>query len=305
MDSLPPELLARVVSFLPCTTDLISMRLVNRVNAAIAFRPLFELLRFSGRRQDQTPPWNFGPSIERELSKGQVGRTRTIEFGKLPEVVDEILGSSLARYTKTFVFDPAYYRERFWQDYLLQLENEMYEPVDEVEFGSDDDLDGDWDDAIERVLHHRRTRPEREAETINAAQATWNEKIEEQKQNEEAVVVALTKLFQSMAGLEKIEIKPWVFNGCLFYPGLESCMYELAAKDYLVTMTFNISSVLTGLMSNAGAPSQQLFFLRYWLERFTLHKQGSSVCMYPSSSLSVFMIALLFDTYSQASKKSG
>ncbi|KAH8157131.1 hypothetical protein CIB48_g11114 [Xylaria polymorpha] len=224
MDSLPPELLARVVSFLPCTTDLISMRLVNRVNAAIAFRPLFELLRFSGRRQDQTPPWNFGPSIERELSKGQVGRTRTIEFGKLPEVVDEILGSSLARYTKTFVFDPAYYRERFWQDYLLQLENEMYEPVDEVEFGSDDDLDGDWDDAIERVLHHRRTRPEREAETINAAQATWNEKIEEQKQNEEAVVVALTKLFQSMAGLEKIEIKPWVFNGCLFYPGLESCI---------------------------------------------------------------------------------
>ncbi|KAI0467169.1 hypothetical protein F4859DRAFT_506953 [Xylaria cf. heliscus] len=224
MDSLPPELLARVVSFLPCTTDLISMRLVNKKYAAIAFRPLFELLRFSGRRQGQTPPWNFGPTVERELSEGQVGRTRTVEFGKLPEVVDEILGSSLARYTKTFVFDPAYYRERFWQDYLMQLENEMYEPVDEVEFGSDDGLDGDWDAAIERVLEHRRTRPDREAETIDAAKATWNEKMEEQKQNEEVVAAALIKLFQEMAALEKIEIKPWVFDGRLLFPGLESCI---------------------------------------------------------------------------------
>ncbi|TGJ84376.1 hypothetical protein E0Z10_g4386 [Xylaria hypoxylon] len=225
MDSLPPELLSRIASFLPSTADLISMRLVNRQYAAIAFRPLFGLLRFSGRRQDEAPPWNFGPAPEAALPRGHVGRTRTVEFGKLPEVVDEILGSSLARYTKTFIFEPAYYRERFWQDYLIQLENEMHEPVDEVEFGPDDDSDGDdWEAAIERVLEHRRTRPEREANIIDAAQTTWNEKIAEQKLNEEAVAVALTRLFQAMKFLKKIEIRPWEFDGRLLFPGLESCV---------------------------------------------------------------------------------
>ncbi|KAI0422741.1 hypothetical protein F5X98DRAFT_325068 [Xylaria grammica] len=221
MDSLPPELLAKIASFLPSSADLISMRFVNKQYAAIASRPLFELLRFSGRRQDQTPPWNFGPTQEAALPEGHVGRSRTVEFGKLPEVVDEILASSLARYTKTFIFDPAYYRERFWQDYLMQLETEMHEPVDEVGLGPDGD---DWEAAIERVLEHRRTRPEREAETINAAQTMWNERIAEQKQNEEAILVALARLFRAMAGLERIEVKPWVFDGRLLFPGLESCI---------------------------------------------------------------------------------
>ncbi|KAI1421837.1 hypothetical protein F5Y12DRAFT_765704 [Xylaria sp. FL1777] len=225
MDSLPPELLARIASFLPCTTDLLCMRLVNKRYAAIAFRPLFEVLRFSGRRQDEIPPWNFGPTTERALPDGHVGRTRTVEFGKLPEVIDEIVDSSLAPCTKTFIFDPAYYREKFWQDYLMQLQNEMHEPVDEVEFGPDDDSDGDdWEAAIERVLEHRRARPEREAHVVNAARTTWDEKIAEQKENEEAVVAALTRLFGIMTALEKIEIKPWIFDGRLLFPGLESCV---------------------------------------------------------------------------------
>ncbi|KAI0538934.1 hypothetical protein GGR58DRAFT_500719 [Xylaria digitata] len=225
MDTLPPELLARIAFFLPSTADLISMRLVSRKYAAVVFRPLFELLRFSGRRQDQTPPWNYGPTTEAALPEGHVGRTRTVEFGKLPEVVDEILGNSLARYTKTFIFDPAYYRERFWQDYLMQLENEMHEPVDEVEFGPDDDSDGDsLEAAIERVLEHRRTRPEREAHIINAAQAVWAEKIIEQKQTEKHVADALARLFRTMTALERVEIKPWVFDGSILYPGLESCV---------------------------------------------------------------------------------
>ncbi|KAI8955586.1 hypothetical protein F4801DRAFT_528304 [Xylaria longipes] len=231
MDSLAPELQARIVSFLPYTADILSMRLVSRYYAAIAFRPLFELLRFSGRRQDQTPPWNFGSPIERELSEGQVGRTRTVEFGKLPEVVDEILDSSLARYAKIFAFDPAYYREKFWQDYLMQLENEMNEPIDEADLDwdeDDSDVEANTDAAIEREFERRRTRPDREAETINAARTTWNEKIVEQKQNEEAIVIALTKLFQVMAALEKVEIKPWVFDGRLLFPGLKSCnSYEI------------------------------------------------------------------------------
>ncbi|KAJ2975708.1 hypothetical protein NUW58_g8279 [Xylaria curta] len=224
MDSLPPELLVRIVSFLPSTADLISTRLVNRRYAAIAFRPLFELLRFSGQRQDHHPPWP-PPTPGRELSEGQVGRTRTVEFVKLPEVVDEVLGLSLVQFTKTFIFDPAYYRERFWQDYLTQLENEMHEPVDEVGFNPDDDSEdgSELEAAIERVLEHRRTRPEREADIINAAQAIWTEKIAEQKENEEAVDAALEKLFRVMAALEKIEIKSWVFDGSVLYPGLEAC----------------------------------------------------------------------------------
>ncbi|KAI0975356.1 hypothetical protein F4678DRAFT_420081, partial [Xylaria arbuscula] len=224
MDSLPPELLARIASFLPGTADMKRMRLVNKRYAAIAVRPLFELLRFSGRQQDETPPWNFGPTAEPILPDGHLGRTRTVEFAKLPEVVDEIVDLSLARYTKTLVFDPAYYREKFWQDYLMQLENEMHEPVDEVEIG--DDSDGsteDWEAAIDRVLEHRRTRPEREAETISTAQAIWDKKIAEQKENEEAIIAALTRLFGVMTRLEKIEIKPWVFDGRLLFPGLESC----------------------------------------------------------------------------------
>ncbi|KAJ8114965.1 hypothetical protein ONZ43_g4779 [Nemania bipapillata] len=201
------------------------MRLVNKQYAAIAFRPLFEVLRFSGRRQDQVPPWNFGPTPERELPAGRHGRTRTVEFGKLVEVVDEILDKSIARYTRTFVFDPAYYREGFWRDYLMQLENLMHEPVDEVEFESDDGSGEEgWTAAIERTLERRRTRPERERDTINAAQALWDEKIAEQKQNEEAVVAALARLFRAMPSLAEIEIKPWVFDGCLLFPSLESCI---------------------------------------------------------------------------------
>ncbi|KAI1131266.1 hypothetical protein F5Y10DRAFT_80479 [Nemania abortiva] len=225
MDSLPPELLAKIASYLPCTTDLVSMRLVNKQYAAIAFRPLFEFLRFSGLRQDQIPPWNFGPSPERLLTAGQHGRTRTVEFGKLQEVVDEILGSSIARYTKTFVFDPAYYREGFWPDYLMLLENEIHEPIDEVEFDPDGDRsEGGWETAIERVIEHRRTRPEREAGVIVAAQALWLEKVAEQKQNKEAIVAALARLFRVMTALERIEIKPWVFDGRDYFPGLESCI---------------------------------------------------------------------------------
>ncbi|KAI0456293.1 hypothetical protein F5B21DRAFT_502486 [Xylaria acuta] len=267
MDSLPPELLGRIASFLP-TTDLLSMRLVNKQYAAVAFRPLFELLRFSGRRQDQPPPWNFGSTIERELSEGQVGRTRTVEFGRLPEAVYEILGSSLARYTKTFVFDPAYYRELFWQDYLMQLQNEMYEPVDEVEFGSEDDLDRDWDAAIERVLEHRRTRPLREAETIQVAQDTWKKKRFEQMQNEEAVVIALTRLFRAMAVLEKIEIKPWVFDGRLRFPGLESCIsygIDVQRRDSFPTSYF--LEILAGALRAANRSIKCLHVSEFFAER--------------------------------------
>ncbi|KAI1362729.1 hypothetical protein F5Y08DRAFT_311280 [Xylaria arbuscula] len=231
MDSLPSELLARIAFFLPCTTDLRTLRLVNKRLAAETSRPLFELLRFSGRRQDEPPVWNFGPTEERELPTGHVGRIRTVEFSKIPKVVDEIIDSPVVCHTKTLVFDPAYYREKFWRDYLMQLENQMHEPVDEVEveFDPGDETDGtDWEAAIERVLQRRRTRPARETKIINAAQVTWNSKIADQKQNEEAIAAALTRLFRVMEPLERIDIRAWEFNGTLLFPGLETCIsYEI------------------------------------------------------------------------------
>ncbi|KAI1751819.1 hypothetical protein F4782DRAFT_503250 [Xylaria castorea] len=263
MDSLPPELLARIASFL-CTTDLISLRLVNKQYAAIAFRPLFELLRFSGRRQDQTPPWNFGSTIERELSEGQVGRTRTVEYGKVPEVVGEILDSSLARYTKTFVFDPAYYRKWFWDDYYMRLRHEMYEPVEE---DSDHFLDGDWDAAIQRVLEHRRARPLRESNAVKAAQHTWHTKRVEQMENEQAVSIALTRLFRVMAVLEKIEIKPWVFDGRLLFPGLESCnSYEIDVQRRYSFPTTSFLETLAGALNAANRRIKRLHVSEFFAE---------------------------------------
>lgn len=229
MDALPSELVARIAYFLPCTADLKSVRLVNKRLAGIASRPLFAALRFSGRRQDEPPVWNFGPTREHELPPGRVGRTGTVEFSKIPKVVDEIIDSSVVCHTKNFIFDPAYYRQKFWRDYLMQLENEMHEPVDDVEF--DPTGESDWEAAVERVLERRRTRPDREINVINAAQATWNKKIAEQKQSEEAVAVALTRLFRVMTPLERINIKPWEFNGTLLFPGLETCMYDLAPRN--------------------------------------------------------------------------
>ncbi|KAK5630497.1 hypothetical protein RRF57_006212 [Xylaria bambusicola] len=235
MDALPSELLSRIAYFLPCTTDLISLRLVNKRLAAIVLRPLFEVLRFSGRRQDEPSIMNFGPNQEPELNDGHVGRTRTVEFSKLSEAVDEVIDGSLACHTKTFIFDPAYYRQKFWQDYLMHVENEENEPIDEADYEiTEDDLDEDADiearidAAIERVLEWRRMRPERERDVLKSAQAMWDRKIAEQKQNEEAVEDALTRLFRVMTPLEEIVIKPWEFDGTLIFPDLETCnSYEI------------------------------------------------------------------------------
>ncbi|KAI0503026.1 hypothetical protein F5B22DRAFT_630845 [Xylaria bambusicola] len=228
MDSLPSELLSRIAYFLPCTPDLISLRLVNKRFAAIASRPLFEMLRFSGRRQDEPAIMNFGPN-EPVLDPGRVGRTKTVDFSNLAEAVDEVIDGSLACHTKTFVFDPAYYRQKFWQDYLMQVENEEHEPVDEADF----DLDGyedeaDMEAAIERALEWRRARPDREKDVLESAQAMWDKKIAEQEQNKEAVEAALARLFRVMTCLEKIVIKPWEFDGTFIFPDLESCnSYEI------------------------------------------------------------------------------
>jgi len=110
MDLLPVELQSRIASFLS-PIDLRALRLVCKQCAAIARRPLFEVFRFSGRKQDEFSGLDFGPMPEPVVRGGILGRTRTVEFAKIPDAVDEVMDHSLAQCAKTFVFDPAYYRE--------------------------------------------------------------------------------------------------------------------------------------------------------------------------------------------------
>ncbi|KAI3324818.1 hypothetical protein HD806DRAFT_56312 [Xylariaceae sp. AK1471] len=252
MDSLPAELQFKVAGFL-CLTDLRSLRLVSKRYAAIAARPLFELLRFSGRRQDEPLLWNFGPTSEHELPQGCLGRTRTVEFGKIPEAVDEILGNSLAQYTKTLVFDPAYYRRGFWRDYLMHLENEMHEPV----------LEDASDSEVARILEERRTRPEREAPITDAAQIVWNQKAAQQQQNEGIVVAALAKLFRATNPLEKVYVKSWEFYR---YAGLQcnSYMIDVQRRDSFPSTFF--LEILAQALHSVGRSIKRLHVSEFFAE---------------------------------------
>lgn len=241
MDSLPVELVAKITSVIPDIPDLISLRLVSKRYAAIASRPLFEMLRLSGSRQDQPPIMAApDPMVEYSLPSGRVGRTKTVEFSKLPEAVDELLACQFMPYIKTLVFDPAYYRETFWQHYREYIEELMDEPVDEadIDWDEEDEIDAELydngeemtmncDAAMERAFERRQTRPQREAPIIDAAEAIWIKEFVTQKENEEAVIAALCKLFESMTSLNNIQIMPWLFDGSILFPGLQWFQYEV------------------------------------------------------------------------------
>jgi hypothetical protein len=110
MDFLPTELQSKIASLLG-PIDLKALRLVSKKCAAIARYPLFDVLRFSGCKQNEFPRFDLGPVPESVLRDGGPGRTRTVEFARIPDAVDEVMKHSLAQCAKTFVFDPAYYRE--------------------------------------------------------------------------------------------------------------------------------------------------------------------------------------------------
>jgi len=88
----------------------------------------------------------------------------------------------------------------------------MHEPVDEYDIDMEDWDEEDFEAAIERVLEQRRTRPDREAEAVEATRLIWRQKAEEQRQEEEKVVAALVKLFGGMTALRSIIVKPWEFS---------------------------------------------------------------------------------------------
>ena len=97
MNSLPAELHCRIVESV-CYADLKALRLVNKQFAAITAWPLFKTLHFSG------------PASLRSLPSGDdTLRRNNVEYGRLHEAIEEAL--ALARYVKTFHFNPAYYRE--------------------------------------------------------------------------------------------------------------------------------------------------------------------------------------------------
>lgn len=97
MNSLPVELYRRIAES-ACHTDLKALRLVNKQFAASAAWPLFKTLHFSG------------PASLRSLPSGNdTPQRNNVEYGRLYETIEAAL--ALARYAKTFHFNPAYYRE--------------------------------------------------------------------------------------------------------------------------------------------------------------------------------------------------
>lgn len=94
INSLPAELYRRIAELVR-RADLKALRLVNKQFAAVAAWPLFKTLHFSGPASlpihDDTPQRN------------------NVEYGRLHETIEAAL--PLARYAKTFHFNPAYYHE--------------------------------------------------------------------------------------------------------------------------------------------------------------------------------------------------
>ncbi|KAI1340715.1 hypothetical protein F5Y15DRAFT_49442 [Xylariaceae sp. FL0016] len=214
MESLSLELVANVAESLPCPNDLMSLRLVSRRYADIAAPFLFKTLRLAGPQQDDHVYTDGRTNGSRYL-----GWKKPVEFGCLHTAIDEILGVSIARHVQTITFDPAYYREGFWEDYLVYVQEQLEEPIDEADLDYDSDgsdaSDDDYERAMRRAQEERQTRLERELPAINEARAIWDTKMAQQAVNEKSVVEALTKLFESMCVLEKIEIMPWEFHAIM------------------------------------------------------------------------------------------
>ncbi|KAI0484736.1 hypothetical protein GGR56DRAFT_669260 [Xylariaceae sp. FL0804] len=219
MESLPPEVLHLIASHLE-PPDLRSLRLTSRRLAAAAAPSLFRVLRFAGSKK--ASPTNDVP--------GAVvldpWRTWTVEFGQLEAAVEKVLPLPLAEYAKTLIFDPAYYREGFWQDYRRLIAADAEMPADEADIDYDEDDEDDEESGsegesyqrmMERANERRRTRPERELPVINEAERHWAGKVAEQEQNEAAVVSALTRLFRTMKQLTRIDVRPYEFS---HYEGL-------------------------------------------------------------------------------------
>lgn len=90
MDSLPLLLLEQISEYLECA-DLRSLRLVNKLLAAISARDLFSELHFSADKQ--RPRY------------GYVGRSRSVRCTNLDKAVADVL--PIARHVRKFYFTPA------------------------------------------------------------------------------------------------------------------------------------------------------------------------------------------------------
>ncbi|KAH6718669.1 hypothetical protein BKA61DRAFT_731260 [Leptodontidium sp. MPI-SDFR-AT-0119] len=216
LSSLPVELHRRIAESV-CHTDLKALRLVNKQFAAVAAWPLFKTLHFSG-----------------------------------PASLRTALG--LARYAKTLHFNPAYYREGFWQEYRAYLESQIDEPVYEVDWEDEgfedsdeaEDFNARYERALERIQERRNSRPAREASLIEEGERFFRRKMEEQVSNAGRIPSALKSLFEAMTALEKVEIEPWEFRD---FKELE---FDSSAAD-----TRRGDSFSTAVMTESLAESMQ------------------------------------------------
>jgi hypothetical protein len=124
--------------------------------------------------------------------------------------------------------------------------------VDECDILADGwDSDEDYYDALERVEEKRRTRRDREAEAVEATRLIWRQKAKEQRQKEEEVVAALTRLFQGMTALESIIVKPWEFSNMTgFGPHKSLGSFDSYDVDFQGRIPFP-SSFFFGVLASA------------------------------------------------------
>ncbi|KAI3335397.1 hypothetical protein F4824DRAFT_155985 [Ustulina deusta] len=258
-------------------------------------KPTLSILQYR-RPQDEPPSWNFGPHAEylpypANLGRPRACRMKTVEFGRLSDTVKEVISLALHRYTRTFVFDPAYYRNGFWDDYRLMLEAAMDEPLDEADL-DDNDIDqieyeyrvGAWAEseyesdsskssvdilglALERERVRRVLRLDLEAGAINEAIAHWHKKMEEQTTNEAEILTALAKLFRGMSCLEKIQVRPWEFSK---WPGLRSCnSYEVdSQRGHLGFCSSLMTEFVAQALESAGRHIQHLQIIEFCPAQF-------------------------------------
>ncbi|CAG9983337.1 unnamed protein product [Clonostachys byssicola] len=226
MERMPVELLRNVLQELG-PSSLKNVRLVSKRCAELATPILFSVIKLVGKGH-----------ISNRIADPRRLPKRSVEFGKLHEAIAEVL--PLARNAAGLVFAPAVYREGFWDDYRTYLNQQIDEPVEEVEMDYSEDGDEDGGDdggedeedryeaRIQRVIARRAARPEVERDQIQETEEHWNLKRQEQEANSEKVEASLLELI-SCTNLKELEIQAWEFAG--FGAGFGGLCFESFVID--------------------------------------------------------------------------
>ncbi|CAH0044722.1 unnamed protein product [Clonostachys solani] len=254
MERMPIELFRNVLHELD-PSSLKNVRLASKRCAELATPILFSVIKI------------FGPGQNLCLFIGtQHYPKRSVEFGKLHEAIDEIL--PIARGATQLVFAPSFYRQGFWDDYRRYLNQQIEEPVDELDMDyfedGDEDEDEDesegeteedrWEARVQAVIARRAARPDVERDLIRVAEEHWSLRRQEQEANSERVEASLIELI-SRTNLKEIEIQEWEFDG---FGGLDFFSYEIGGNRKDSSPTAHYLHVIASCLYKCGRHIEKL-----------------------------------------------